>query len=61
MYKAILTGETNPINKIIEPIFKDHATVQDKVNVLFSGTLVSNGAAVGIAIHTGMNTEIGII
>lgn len=56
-----MTGEVNPVNKITDPINKDQAAVQDKVNFLFSGTLVANGGAVGIVCGTGMKTEIGKI
>lgn len=59
--QAILTGETNPMNKQIEPINKEEATVQDRINYLFAGTLINNGTAIGIVVSTGMRTEIGII
>merc|ERR1719262_1934523 len=46
--------------KQTEPV-AGHARIQDKKNMLFSGTCVSNGAAVGIVVATGMKTEIGVI
>lgn len=59
--QAILTGETNPINKIVDTVNKDNASIQDRINYLFSGTLVNNGTALGLVVGTGMTTEIGII
>ncbi|CAD8072999.1 unnamed protein product [Paramecium primaurelia] len=59
--QSILTGEVNPVNKTTDPVVKDKAAVQDKINFLFSGTLVSNGTAIGIVCCTGMKTEIGKI
>jgi len=57
-----LTGETNPVNKITETIDKEGGVgVLDKINILFSSTLVVNGSAIGIVVNTGMKTEIGII
>ena len=53
--QSILTGEVNPINKDQLPIIQQEINeIQSKSNMLFSGTLVSNGAAVGVV------TEIGI-
>ena len=45
--------------KQLEPVGAD--SHQDKKNMMFSGTTVSNGAAVGIIVATGMSTEIGKI
>lgn len=57
-----MTGETNPVNKITETIDKEGGVgVLDKINILFSSTLVVNGSAIGIVVNTGMKTEIGII
>lgn len=33
----------------------------NKINYLFSGTLVNNGSAIAVVINTGMFTEIGRI
>mmetsp|Transcript_63049 Transcript_63049/g.184368 ORF Transcript_63049/g.184368 Transcript_63049/m.184368 type:complete len:1040 (-) Transcript_63049:206-3325(-) len=55
-----LTGESQSVSKEVEPVEKD-VVVQSKTNILFSSTTVSNGACVGIAVGTGMSTEIGNI
>lgn len=47
--QSILTGEVNPINKDESPIIqKEINEIQSKNNMLFSGTLVSNGSAISV-------------
>ena len=58
--EGALTGESETVMKQLEPVKAD-ARIQDKKNMMFSGTTVSNGAAVGIIVATGMSTEIGQI
>src|SRR5690349_21195550 len=70
--QSILTGEGQPPLKTTDVVQIPEASLLDKRNILFSGTLVANGTAIGIAISTGtypthptncigMNTEIGKI
>jgi len=60
--QSILTGESDPTNKSPHPIHKMGPTgILDKVNYLFSGTLVNNGTANSVVIATGMETEVGHI
>lgn len=59
--QAILTGESILIEKVTRPINVENATNQDKINMLFSATEVNHGQAEGIAVGTGMNTELGKI
>ncbi len=58
--EAALTGESTPVSKRIDIIKKD-CGVADQNNIVFSGTIVTNGRAKAIAVATGMNTEIGKI
>merc|ERR1712196_247458 len=58
--EGALTGESETVLKITEPVAKS-ARIQDKKNMLFSGTTVSNGTCVGVVVATGMKTEIGVI
>jgi len=56
-----LTGESQSVQKQVEPVEKTDAVIQEKVNMLFASTTVSNGACQGVVVCTGMKTEIGII
>lgn len=59
--QAILTGESEPVNKETR-IVKDTAAVkQDQINMLFSGTTVVTGHATAIVALTGSSTAIGDI
>ncbi|XP_074920766.1 sarcoplasmic/endoplasmic reticulum calcium ATPase 1 [Chelonoidis abingdonii] len=59
--QSILTGESVSVIKHTEPVPDPRAVNQDKKNMLFSGTNVAAGKAVGIVIATGVGTEIGKI
>jgi len=59
--QSILTGESVSVLKHTDTIEDDRATNQDKKNLLFSGTNVATGKALGIVVGTGVNTEIGKI
>jgi Ca2+ transporting ATPase len=58
--QAILTGESVSVQKTSD-IVKSFEVPQDKINMCFSGTNVSNGKAIGVVISTGSNTAIGAI
>lgn len=59
--QAILTGESMSIIKHTDVIPDPKAVNQDKKNMLFSGTNIAAGKAVGIVVGTGQDTEIGKI
>jgi len=59
--QALLTGESVAVIKQHETIKDDYAVNQDKKNVLFSGTNVASGKAMGIVVTTGQATEMGKI
>ncbi len=58
--EASLTGESTPVSKDIKTL-EEKTILADRVNMLFSGTVVAAGKGVGIVTATGMNTEIGKI
>jgi Ca2+ transporting ATPase len=59
--QALLTGESVSVPKGTEAVPDTRAVNQDKINLLFSGTNVASGKAVGVVIKTGQHTEIGKI
>ncbi|PKK23648.1 ATPase, Ca++ transporting, ubiquitous, transcript variant X2, partial [Columba livia] len=59
--QSILTGESVSVIKHADPIPDPRAVNQDKKNMLFSGTNIAAGKAVGVVIATGVYTEIGKI
>jgi len=58
--EAILTGESVPVEKHIEPVPFD-APLGDRSCIAFSGTLVTSGQGKGVVVATGASTEIGRI
>jgi calcium-translocating P-type ATPase len=58
--EAILTGESVPVEKGVEPVASD-APLGDRRPMLWSGTIVTQGTARGLVVATGQATEIGRI
>jgi len=58
--EAILTGESVPVEKTAEAVAID-APLGDRHSMLWSGTLVTQGTAVGVVVATAQATEIGRI
>ncbi|KAG1941194.1 sarcoplasmic/endoplasmic reticulum calcium ATPase [Pimephales promelas] len=59
--QSILTGESVSVIKHTEIVPDLRAVNQDKKNMLFSGTNIAAGKAIGVAVATGVATEIGKI
>ncbi len=60
--EAPLTGESEPVAKVTEPLPDvGAATPADQRNMAFSGTAVTLGRARGLVVATGMSTAIGRI
>ena len=59
--EALLTGESLPVQKVADDVFKDDTGPGDRLNVTFSSSTVTKGRARGIVFATGMKTEIGSI
>ncbi|PSJ54352.1 HAD-IC family P-type ATPase [Pseudaminobacter soli (ex Li et al. 2025)] len=58
--EAALTGESVPAEKTVAPV-SAKATVGDRENMAFSGTMVVSGRATGVVVATGRQTELGRI
>lgn len=59
--EASLTGESHSIEKTTAAINEDNLVPGDQLNMIFKGSLVSNGTAKAIITSTGMDTELGKI
>jgi magnesium-transporting ATPase (P-type) len=58
--EAALTGESVPAEKTTD-VVAAKATVGDRENMAFSGTMVVSGRATGVVVATGSQTELGRI
>ena len=58
--ESMLTGESVPVKKNIA-IIKKESPVAERKNMLFSGTIITNGRAKAVVTETGMETQLGKI
>lgn len=58
--ESSLTGESVPVEKHVSPVAQD-TTLADRRNMVYCGTLATNGAAEAVIVATGMQTELGKI
>ncbi|MBS1795312.1 MAG: HAD-IC family P-type ATPase, partial [Acidobacteria bacterium] len=60
--ESSLTGESVPVDKTGAALaLEENAAPADRTNIAFKGTLVTSGRARGVAVATGMRTELGRI
>ena len=59
--EAALTGESVPVQKNAADILDADASLGDRKNTAFMGTVVSYGRGSGIVVATGMLTQLGMI
>ena len=60
--ESALTGESVPSDKDASQVYSDLKTpLGERMNVAFMSTLVTRGRGVGVAVETGMKTEVGKI
>jgi len=61
LQESILTGETNSVEKIEEPIPDDNLALADRKNMVYASTAVTNGSGLGIVTDVAKDTQIGQI
>ena len=59
--EASLTGESVPVEKQMSKIEEAEIGIGDRINMLFSSSLVTYGRGKAIVVETGMDTEVGKI
>ena len=59
--EASLTGESVPVEKQVSKIEEAEIGIGDRINMLFSSSLVTYGRGKAIVVETGMDTEVGKI
>ena len=58
--EAALTGESTPVIKEIK-VLAEKTPLADRINMVFSGTVITNGRGKAVVTGTGMKSEIGKI
>jgi magnesium-transporting ATPase (P-type) len=58
--ESVLTGESIAVEKNTSPVIAE-AIIGDRLNMAYSGTLVTHGQGLGVVVATGSDTEIGHI
>ncbi|RIK55223.1 MAG: ATPase, partial [Chloroflexi bacterium] len=59
--EAALTGESVPVQKNAALILDQDASLGDRKNTVFMGTVVAYGRGRGLVVDTGMRTQLGLI
>lgn len=57
--ESMLTGDEVPVEKSGEGVYEDITAIENRSNMVFSGTSVVHGSAKAVVVATGLNTEIG--
>ncbi|MFA7252540.1 MAG: HAD-IC family P-type ATPase [Candidatus Paceibacterota bacterium] len=59
--ESTMTGESEPVQKIIDPLNQSGLTIADQNNMLFKGTNILAGSGRAVVVMTGVDTVIGKI
>ncbi|NCN22230.1 HAD-IC family P-type ATPase [Candidatus Falkowbacteria bacterium] len=58
--ESFLTGESQTVNKEISDL-KEDTVLNERMNLVFAGSTISQGRAWGVVVETGLDTEVGKI
>jgi len=59
--EAVLTGESEPVEKSVAAIDRENIGIGDRRNMVFMGTVTTFGRGQAVVTNTGMTTELGKI
>ncbi|MDL1909769.1 cation-translocating P-type ATPase [Chloroflexi bacterium CFX6] len=59
--EAVLTGESEAVEKHTDPLAEENLALGDRVNLVYMGTIVTYGHGLALVTGTGMNTQLGRI
>lgn len=59
--EAALTGESVPVQKDASLLLENGASIGDRKNTAFMGTVIAYGRGTGVVTSTGMHTQLGMI
>jgi Ca2+-transporting ATPase len=59
--EAVLTGESEPVEKNAEALNHEKLAIADRRNMAYMGTAATYGRAVAVVVETGMRTQLGHI
>ena len=59
--ESVLTGESVAVDKTLPPIDARETLPGDRTNMVFKGTYLTRGRGTGVAVATGLQTELGHI
>ncbi len=59
--EAVLTGESEPVEKHAAVLSGDNLPIADRKNMAFMGTVTTYGRGLALVVQTGMQTELGRI
>ena len=59
--ESLLSGESLPVEKNAKMIVAADTPLADRRNMVFAGSMATSGRALGLAVATGQNTELGEI
>jgi P-type Ca2+ transporter type 2C len=59
--ESMLTGESLPVAKMVDPLDKRNVSLADRHNMVYMGTVVTGGSGLAVVVSTGRYTEIGTI